>query len=130
MKKLLLVLGLLVFPLLASAESLEYYKVYAPKDGMSADEIMEIVYHNKYSLFAKDYELPESEVYYIDKTGFTRKKFAKRYRIVKAGADDISYKDLIVVTYPVVTKGLAILTWTYADPKKEQNTWPVMFSSF
>ena len=123
MKRLILFFAILLFPLMVCAEGLEYYKVYAPKDGMSADDIMKIVYHNKYSLFAKDYELPESEVYYIDKTGFTRKKFAKRYRIVKAGADNLSYKDLIVVTYPVVTKGLAILTWTYEDPKKEQNTW-------
>ncbi|MCM8823614.1 MAG: outer membrane lipoprotein-sorting protein [Candidatus Omnitrophica bacterium] len=105
------------------AGELEYYKLYTPQEGMSAEEIMQIKYHNKYSLFAKDYYLPYCEVYYVDASGFTRKKIAKRFRIVKGGEDGISYKDLVVITYPTEIKGLAILTWTYTDPNKYQDVW-------
>lgn len=105
-----------------SAQDLEYFKVYAPKEGMSAEEIMRIKYHNKYSLFAKDY-YSTSQVLYVDPSGFTRKRIAVRERIVKAGQDGISYKDLVVVTYPTEVKGLAILTWNYEDPFKDQNVW-------
>ncbi|OPX31011.1 MAG: hypothetical protein B1H08_00080 [Candidatus Omnitrophica bacterium 4484_171] len=122
MRKLLLFLGLIVFSLSASAQGLGYYKVYIPKEGMSADEIMRIMYNNKYSLFAHDYQ-QTGKVFYIDKSGFTRKRIWKRMRITKAGENGISYKDIVAFTYPTELKGLAVLTWTYVDPKREQDEW-------
>ncbi|MFC1709855.1 RND family transporter [Candidatus Omnitrophota bacterium] len=44
------------------AQELEYGKLYSVQDGMSADDIMRVVYHNKYSLFAKDYNLPKTTI--------------------------------------------------------------------
>jgi len=123
MKKLILFLLCMAFAAQAYAQDLNYYEVLKPQAGMSADEIMKIMYHNKYSLFARDYALPDSEVFYIDKSGFTRKKLAERYRIVMGGKDDVQYKDLVVVTYPTHSKGLAILTWTYEDPDRDQDVW-------
>jgi hypothetical protein len=124
MKRVFLSLALaLLFISPASAGELEYFKLYTPASGMSAEEIMNISYHNKFSLFAKDYDLRKSQVLYIDPSGFTREKLAERYRIVMAGKDEMSYKDLIVVTSPAQTKGLAILTWTYEDPKRDQDVW-------
>jgi len=104
------------------AQSLEYHKLYSIKDDMSADEIMRIKYHNKYSLFSKDYQ-QKGEVYYIDPNGFTRKRIWKRMRIVLGDKGPFSYKDLVVITYPTNLKGLAVLTWTYKDPDKEQQVW-------
>jgi len=125
MKKFFMLLGVSIVFLgvCLQAHALDYHKIYAPSSGMSADEIMQIMYHNKYSLFAKDYDLPNSEIYYVDSSGFTRVKKAIRKRIVQAGADGISYKDIIVVTYPTQTKGLAVLTWTYEDMERDQDTW-------
>ncbi len=121
---LVLLLGIfLVLNAKAGAVELEYGKVYTPESGMPADEIMQITYHNKYSLFAEDYDLPNSYVFYIDKSGFTRKKEAIRKRIVLNGRDGLSYKDLISVTYPTQAKGLAILTWTYENPERDQDVW-------
>lgn len=100
----------------------DYYKTYDLESGMSADEIMRIKYHNKYSLFAEDYR-STNEIFYVDPSGLVRTKKALRQRIVKGGEDGLSYKDVIVVTYPTQVKGLAILTWTYEDPDKDQQTW-------
>ena len=122
MRKVLLFLGVLLLSGVLFAQSLDYYKVYRLSGGMPADEIMRIMYHNKYSLFAKDYS-SVSTIYYIDKSGYTRRKDAVRKRIVKGGDDGISYKDLILITYPTDSKGLAILSWTYQDPDKQQDTW-------
>ncbi len=105
-----------------AAAGLEYYKVYTPQEGMSADEIMQIVYHNKYSLFSHDYQ-QIGKILYVDRSGFTRKRLWKRMRISKGGEDGISYKDIVVMTYPTEIKGLAVLTWTYEDPNKDQNVW-------
>jgi len=122
MRWLFIFVGGLLLTLGVFAENLEYYKVYTPQEGMSAEEIMQIKYHNKYSLFAQDYQ-QTGEVLYIDPSGFTRKRVWKRQRIVKAGQEGISYKDLVVMTYPTELKGLAVLTWTYEDPEKDQNVW-------
>lgn len=122
MRWLFIFAGCLLLNLGAFAEKLEYHKVYTPQEGMSAEEIMKIMYHNKYSLFARDYQ-QTGEVLYVDPSGFTRKRVWKRQRIVKAGQEGISYKDLVVMTYPTELKGLAVLTWTYEDPQKDQNVW-------
>ena len=108
---------------MAQAEDLEYGKLYSVTDGMSADDVMRIVYHNKYSLFAQDYNLPKTSILYVASDGFTRTKEAIRQRIVKAGDAEMSYKDIVVVTYPTQTKGLAVLTWTYEDPERDQDVW-------
>ncbi|MCM8801199.1 MAG: outer membrane lipoprotein-sorting protein [Candidatus Omnitrophica bacterium] len=103
-------------------KKLEYFKLYSPKEGMSAEEIMQIKYFNKYSLFANDFQ-QSGEVFYVEPNGNQRKRNWQRKRITKAGKDGIAYKDMIVMTYPTEVKGLAVLTWTYEDPNKEQDTW-------
>jgi len=108
---------------LALAADLEYSQVYKPKAGMSAKEIMRIKYFVKYTLFAKDYECT-GYVYYIDKTGSVRERtFLRRRIILGRPSDGLSYKDLIMFTNPSAVKGLGILTWTYMDPKREQDQW-------
>ena len=123
MKRLFLFFGMLFFALGAFGQDLEYGKLYSLRNGMSADEVMQVTYHNKYSLFAQDYQLPDCQILYVDKSGFTRKRLAKRLRIIKGGQDGIAYKDLILITYPTAVKGLAVLTWTYDSINKGQNTW-------
>lgn len=120
-RRWLLLLGVVWLAWTAEAWSLEYHKLFAPQSGMSADDIMRIKYHNKYSLFAKDFN-QTGTVLYVDPSGFTRKRVWTRLRLVK-GDGEFSYKDLVVVTYPSQVKGLAVLTWTYEDPTKEQNVW-------
>ena len=123
MKRMVLLFVMLFFALGVFAQDLEYGKLYSLEDGMSAEEVMRIVYHNKYSLFAQDYKLPDCQILYVDKSGFTREKKAIRERIVKAGEEGLSYKDLVVVTYPTQSKGIAVLTWTYEDTTRDQDTW-------
>jgi len=122
MKKLVLFLCLSVFSFGVYAEGLEYYKLYPLKEGMSADGIMRIVYHNKYSLFSRDYQ-QTGDVLYVDTSGFTRKRVWKRMRITKAGEEGIAYKDMVAFTYPAELKGLAVLTWTYENYQREQDVW-------
>lgn len=121
-KVILLMIGLVLLGSYALAAELEYFKVYKPQPGMTADEIMRVKYHNKYSLFATDYH-QVGEVLYVDPSGFTRKRVWDRSRIVKAGKEGISYKDLVAMTYPAAVKGLAILNWAYKNPKREQDVW-------
>jgi len=108
---------------IAQAENLEYGKLYPVEEGMSADDIMRIVYHNKYSLFAQDYNLPKTTILYVASNGFTRTKEAIRQRLIKSGEAGMSYKDIVLVTYPTQAKGLAVLTWTYEDTERDQDTW-------
>lgn len=122
MKRLFLFLGFLV----ASggvlfANTAEFHKFYLPREGMSAQEIMRIAYHNKYSLFAEDFH-QTGQTLYVEPSGFTLKRDWVRSRIVK-GIDNISYKDIIFITYPAELKGLAVLSWAYQDPRKEQDSW-------
>jgi outer membrane lipoprotein-sorting protein len=106
-----------------SAAELQYHKVYKPKDGMTAEEIMQIAYYVQYTKFASDVELT-GYVYLIDKSGFTRERTFLRQRIVLGRpSDDIAYKDLVMFTGPTAVKGLATLTWSYMDPDKGQNQW-------
>ncbi|MFC1594172.1 outer membrane lipoprotein-sorting protein [Candidatus Omnitrophota bacterium] len=123
MKKFVLVLfALLLCGVSAHAQELEYHKLYSVESGMSASDIMRVVYHNKYSLFGQDYN-SVSQIYYVDPSGFTRTKEAVRKRLVMAGKDGIQFKDLIAVTEPTSAKGLAILTWTYEDVDRDQDVW-------
>ncbi len=102
--------------------ALEYHQLYVPDAQMNAEEIMRIAYHNKYSLFARDFQ-QEGTVLYVDPSGFTRKRVWERLRMVKGRGDEFSYKDLIAITYPTEVKGLAVLTWTYKDYQKDQEVW-------
>lgn len=124
MKKVLfLMLGItLVCGYLFAAE-LEYFQVYKPKEGMSADEIMNIKYFNKYTLFAHDVEYT-GRAYFIDKSGASRERATARKRInLGRESDGIAYKDLTLFTGPTQVKGLGILSWTYLDFNREQDAW-------
>lgn len=123
MRRLFLAFGfLLFFAAGVFAQPLEYYRVYQPESGMTAEQIMRIKYHNKFSLFAQDHQ-SLSQIFYVAPSGFTRRRDAVRQRITKAGEGGFSYKDLVAVTYPTDMRGLAILTWTYQDAAKNQDVW-------
>jgi hypothetical protein len=124
MKKIvLLVLALAVSAGACLAAELEYFQVYKPKSGMSADEIMQIKYFVKYTKFARDAEFA-GKAYYIDKSGSIRERGTLRRRInLGRESDGIAYKDLILFTSPVQVKGLGILTWTYLDPRRDTEQW-------
>lgn len=107
----------------AWAAELEYFKVYKPKEGMTADEIMQIEYFVKYTKFARDAEFV-GKAYFIDKSGSVRERETLRQRITLGRkSDDIAYKDLVMFTAPTQVKGLATLTWTYMDPKRQADSW-------
>jgi len=124
MKKLALLfagLFLLLGPALA-AESLEYFKVYKPQEGMSAEEIMQIEYFVKYTLFAHDAQFG-GKAYFVDKGGGTRVKETERIRVTLGRkSDGIAYKDLVIFTTPQV-KGMGTLTWTYIESAKQPDSW-------
>jgi hypothetical protein len=82
MKKVaLLFLSLFLLSGLAfAAEQLEYFQVYKPEEGMSADDIMRIEYFVKYTLFARDATF-DGKAYFVDKGGSTREKETQRKRI-------------------------------------------------
>lgn len=125
MKKigLLTLVCFLVFSLNLFAQELEYHKVYKMTEGMSADEIMHIKYHNKYTVFANDYE-SVGYVYFVEKNGTTRQRSFLRRRILLGDKDTgLAYKDLVLFTGPTLVKGMGILTWSYLDPKQEQDQW-------
>jgi len=124
MKRVVLLMAgiILAWSYLYAAE-LEYFQVYKPKEGMSAEEIMQIKYFNKYTLFAHDVSYT-GKVYFIDKSGATRERSSARKRInLGRKSDGIAYKDLTIFTGPTQVKGLCSLVWTYLDPKKEQDAW-------
>ncbi len=122
-KIVLLLLAIAMFSGYALAADLEYFKVYKPAAGMSADEIMQIKYHNKYSLFAHDYE-SIGDVVFIEKDGSRRNRRFLRQRIILGRtSDDISYKDSVAFTQPTSVKGLATLTWNYMSPSRDQDVW-------
>lgn len=95
-----------------------------PEPGMSADDLMRIKYYVKYTKFARDVSFDNVRNLLIDKGGYTREKDAKRFRIIlNRKSDDLDYKDLITLTEPQNVKGLSVLTWSYLDPKKDQDIW-------
>ena len=94
-----------------------------PYEGISTDELMKIKYYIKYTKFAQDYQ-STGDVWLIGKGGFKRhRKFLRARIILNRESDGIDYKDMVVFTDPGSVKGLAILTWTYIDPKREQDVW-------
>jgi hypothetical protein len=122
-KMVLLFAALFLVPGYLLAAELAYFQVYTPKEGMSADEIMQIKYFNKYTLFAHDVSYT-GRAYFIDKSGDTRERSTARKRInLGRKSDGIAYKDLTIFTGPTQVKGLSNLAWTYLDPKREQDAW-------
>jgi hypothetical protein len=124
MKKLFLLLGAIAFICsYAYAAELEYFQVYTPQEGMSADEIMQVEYFVKYTKFSRDIVL-KGKAFFVDKGGATRERETLRERITLGRkSDDAAYKDLNMFTAPSSVKGLATLSWTYLDPKRQQDTW-------
>ena len=121
-RTVLLLAGITLILGYALALDLEYFQVYKPKGGMTADEIMQIEYFNKYTLFAHDAYFI-GKAYFIDKSGAVRERETLRERITLGRkSDDIAYKDLAIFTSPQV-KGLGTLTWTYMDPRRQQDSW-------
>ena len=124
MKRAVLVVMALVSLLYGTALALdlEYFQVYKPKDGMTADDIMQVEYFVKYTKFAHDAYF-EGKAYFVDKGGTTLEKETLRKRITLGRkSDEVAYKDLVIFTTPQV-RGLGTLTWTYMDPKKQQDSW-------
>ena len=124
MKKLIFtLLGIALIFGNASAADLEFFKVYKPQEGMTADEIMQIKYHNKYSLFAKDYE-SVGDVVFIESDGSKRnRRFLCQRIILGRKSDDVSYKDSVMFTQPTSVKGLATMTWNYMNLNRDQDVW-------
>ena len=125
MKKIMLLICGLIFLSagMVLAEELAYFKIYKPKPGMGADEIMKIKYFNKYTLFTHDVSYT-GKAYFINKSGATRERSTARKRInLCRKSDGLAYKDLVLFTGPTQVKGLGILTWTYLDPEREQEGW-------
>jgi hypothetical protein len=121
-KIVLFMLGIALICGYALAAELEYFQVYKPSEGMTADEIMQIEYFVKYTKFARDGSF-YGKAYFVDKSGFVREKETSRIRITLGRkSDDIAYKDLVIFTSPQV-KGLGTLTWTYLDPARQQDSW-------
>ena len=99
-------------------------EVMKPEPGMSANDLMRIKYYVKYTKFARDVSFDTVKNLLIDKGGFTREKDAQRFRIIlNRASDDLDYKDMITLTAPQNVKGLSVLTWSYLDPKKDQDIW-------
>ncbi len=98
-------------------------EITKPYPGISADDLMRIHYSVKYTKFAEDYK-GIGFVKMINKKGFTRTRDWGRYRILlNKRSETVDYKDLVVILGPQNIKGLSVLTWTYLDPKKDQDVW-------
>lgn len=89
----------------------------------SADELMKAWFDIKFTRYADDVTYEDIDVIMIDKSGFKRTKGAARKRIVLHGKRGFDYKDVIWITYPEYTKGLAVLTWAYMDVNKQNDIW-------
>ena len=95
----------------------------SPDEGMSVDDYMKLWYHLKYCKDCNDY-WSHGWVIKKDKRGYIRKQEWLRQMIVlRRKSDDVDFKDLVTVINPQSVKGLAILTWTYMSPGKDQDVW-------
>jgi len=121
-KALLVLLGITLIASYAWAIDLEYFQTYTPKEGMSADEIMQIDCFNKYTLFAHDVAYI-GKAYFIDKGSVRERSTARKRLNLGRKSDGVAYKDITVMTGPMQFKGIGILSWTYMNPAKEQDAW-------
>ena len=111
------------FHSLAEENSNRYGTQTMPEEGMSVNELMKTYYHIKFTKDCKNYE-SWGGFTLIDKRGLKLNRKWHRYRIiVDRLSDGMDYKDLLVVDKPQHVKGLAVLSWTYMDPDKDQDVW-------
>ena len=94
-----------------------------PYPGITANDLMKIKYHVKYTKFARDYR--GYGYFKIGPVGGpVRSRYWSRYRIVlNRGSTEFDYKDLIILLGPQILKGLSVLNWTYIDPERDQEVW-------
>jgi outer membrane lipoprotein-sorting protein len=118
-KKILLSVAVLsLFISLSSASELK-----KPYEGISAEELMKIALSIQYTTYFHDYQ-STGDVWLISEGGYKRHKRFERSRIILNRPEDgVYYKDMVVMTEPKSIKGLAVLSWTYLDPKREQDQW-------
>lgn len=99
-------------------------KLEKPRPDMSATDLMKINYIIKYSKFLDDITFNKVEIHYISRSGGRRYREAKRFRIIlNRASDGLDYKDMVILTSPENVKGLAVMTWSYIDPKKQRDQW-------
>ena len=89
----------------------------------TVDQIMKHWYDIKFTRFADNVIYDECKVVMVDRSGFKREKISVRKRIILHGKHGYDYKDLVMITYPEYTKGLAVLTWAYTDIHKQNDIW-------
>jgi hypothetical protein len=98
-------------------------KMSRPKPGMTADELMKVFFHVKFSKDSHDYTA-QGGTQLISKTGLKRNRVWRRSRIILHRAeDDLDYKDIVTFTSPENVKGLSVLTWTYLSLGRDQEVW-------
>jgi len=108
---------------MAENTSGRYGKLTKPTEGMSINELMKLFYHLKYTKDCKDYE-SWGEYNLIDRKGLVLNREFHRYRIIlNRVSDGLDYKDILAIDKPQNIKGLAVLTWSYLDPDRDQETW-------
>ncbi len=99
-------------------------KLDKPTSAMSADDLMKIDYIIKYTRFLEDSFIHKCKISYVPRSGMTRTRMAQRFRItLNRAADDLDYKDMVVITHPENVKGLAIMTWSYISPDRQRDQW-------
>ncbi len=89
----------------------------------TADDIMKNWFDIKYTRYCNDVYYPDIIVAMLDKGGYKRIKKAVRKRIILHGKRGFDYKDLVAITAPEYTKGLAVLTWSYMDINRQNDIW-------
>ncbi len=120
MKKFLLLCFALTMLTVSFSSASELKKPY---NGISANDLMKIAYVIQYTTFLHDIQL-NGDIWYISEGGFKRhKRFIRSRIIIERPNDDLKYKDMVIITEPRSVKGLAVLSWTHMDPKREQDQW-------
>ena len=89
----------------------------------TAEQIMQHWFDIKFTRFVNDAVYNGVNLIMIDKSGYKREKKAVRKRIIMHGKNGFDYKDLIAITYPEYSKGLAVLNWAYMDVNKQNDIW-------
>ena len=95
-----------------------------PYPGISAGNLMKIMYFIKYTKFARDYT-GIGIFKMINRKNYTRTRQWHRYRILldKVSGSIFDFKDLLVIVEPENIRGIAVLSWTYRDPDKDRDIW-------
>jgi hypothetical protein len=98
-------------------------KMTRPAPGMSADELMKVFFHVKFSKDSSDYKaLGGTRL--ISKKGLKRNRTFQRFRIIlNRPSDDLDYKDIVTFTSPQNVKGFTVLSWTYLTLGRDQDVW-------